>query len=143
VIEFNCRFGDPETQPIMMRLESDLAEVCLAAVEHRLAEETLAFSPKAALAVVLASAGYPGDYEVGAPISGLSEVQDAVVFHAGTRLLDGVLTTNGGRVLTVAATADSVEQAQRLVYQAVKAIQFEGQYHRDDIGYRAIDREAR
>ncbi len=141
VIEFNCRFGDPETQPIMMRLESDLAELCLAAVEHRLAAQTLSFSPKAALAVVLASAGSPGDYDVGFPIVGLSDVQDAVVFHAGTALQDGVLTTSGGRVLTVAATGDSVQQAQQLAYQAVQAIQFEGRYHREDIGYRAIERE--
>ncbi len=143
VIEFNCRFGDPETQPIMMRLESDLAEVCLAAVEHRLAAQTLTFSSKTALAVVLSSAGYPGDYDIGVPVFGLSEVEGAVVFHAGTRLLDGVLTTSGGRVLTVAATGDSVRQAQQSVYRAVKAIQFEGQYHRDDIGYRAIERETR
>ena len=141
VIEFNCRFGDPETQPIMMRLESDLAAACLAAIEHRLPAQTLTFSKKASLAVVLASAGYPGPYETGAPIFGLDQVQDAVVFHAGTRLLDEVLTTSGGRVLTVVATGDTVQHAQQKVYSAVKAIQFEGQYHRDDIGYRAIARE--
>ena len=141
VVEFNCRFGDPETQPIMMRLQSDLAEVCLAAVEHRLDQQSLVFSDEAALAVVVASQGYPGDYATGAVILGLDAVLHSQIFHAGTRLEEDDLKVNGGRVLALVACAPTVAKAQAIVYQDLERVQFEGQYYRRDIGYRAVARE--
>ena len=141
VIEFNCRFGDPETQPVMMRLSSDLAEVCLAAVEHRLQEQQLVFSDLTALAVVVASKGYPERYETGGVITGLDVDQRSEVFHAGTRLSANGLEVSGGRVLAVAALGESVLTAQQTVYQDLADIAFEGMYFRRDIGYRAIARE--
>ncbi len=141
VIEFNCRFGDPETQPVMMRLSSDLAEVCLAAVEHRLQEQQLVFSDLTALAVVVASKGYPERYETGGVITGLDVDRRSEVFHAGTRLLANGLEVSGGRVLAVAALGESVLTAQQTVYQDLADIAFEGMYFRRDIGYRAIARE--
>lgn len=142
VIEFNCRFGDPETQPVMMRLSSDLAEVCLAAVEHRLQGQQLAFTDLTALAVVVASEGYPEHYETGALITGLDIDRRSEVFHAGTRLTAEGLQVSGGRVLAVAALGESVFTAQQTVYQDLAEIGFEGMYFRRDIGYRAIAREA-
>ena len=141
VIEFNCRFGDPETQPVMMRLSSDLAEVCLAAVEHRLQEQQLVFSDLTALAVVVASKGYPERYETGGVITGLDVDRRSEVFHAGTRLSENGLEVSGGRVLAVAALGESVLTAQQTVYQDLADIAFEGMYFRRDIGYRAIMRE--
>ncbi len=141
VIEFNCRFGDPETQPVMMRLSSDLAEVCLAAVEHRLQEQQLVFSDLTALAVVVASKGYPERYETGGVITGLDVDRRSEVFHAGTRLSANGLEVSGGRVLAVAALGESVLAAQQTVYQDLADIAFEGMYFRRDIGYRAIARE--
>lgn len=141
VIEFNCRFGDPETQPVMMRLNSDLAEVCLAAVEHRLQEQQLVFSDLTALAVVVASKGYPERYETGGVITGLDVDRRSEVFHAGTRLSANGLEVSGGRVLAVAALGESVLTAQQTVYQDLADIAFEGMYFRRDIGYRAIARE--
>lgn len=141
VIEFNCRFGDPETQPVMMRLSSDLAEVCLAAVEHRLQEQQLVFSDLTALAVVVASKGYPERYETGGVITGLDVDRRSEVFHAGTRLSANGLEVSGGRVLAVAALGESVLTAQQTVYQDLADIAFEGMYFRRDIGYRAIARE--
>jgi phosphoribosylamine--glycine ligase len=141
VIEFNCRFGDPETQPVMMRLNSDLAEVCLAAVEHRLQEQQLVFSDLTALAVVVASKGYPERYETGGVITGLDVDRRSEVFHAGTRLSENGLEVSGGRVLAVAALGESVLTAQQTVYQDLADITFEGMYFRRDIGYRAIARE--
>ncbi|MCH1555862.1 MAG: phosphoribosylamine--glycine ligase [Pseudomonadales bacterium] len=141
VIEFNCRFGDPETQPVMMRLSSDLAEVCLAAVEHRLQEQQLVFSDLTALAVVVASKGYPERYETGGVITGLDVDRRSEVFHAGTRLSENGLEVSGGRVLAVAALGESVLTAQQTVYQDLADIAFEGMYFRRDIGYRAIARE--
>lgn len=141
VIEFNCRFGDPETQPVMMRLSSDLAEVCLAAVEHRLQEQQLVFSDLTALAVVVASKGYPERYETGGVITGLDVDRRSEVFHAGTRLSANGLEVSGGRVLAVAALGESVLTAQQTVYQDLADIAFEGMYFRRDIGYRAIVRE--
>ena len=142
VIEFNCRFGDPETQPVMMRLSSDLAEVCLAAVEHRLQGQQLAFTDLTALAVVVASEGYPEHYETGALITGLDIDRRSEVFHAGTRLTAEGLQVSGGRVLAVAALGESVLTAQQTVYQDLAEIGFEGMYFRRDIGFRAIAREA-
>lgn len=142
VIEFNCRFGDPETQPIMMRLESDLVELCLAALDGDLAETKANWDSRTAVGVVMAAGGYPGEYEKGKLISGLSEATPAVkVFHAGTRLENGKLTTNGGRVLCVTALGDTAGQAQQAAYKCVDKINWEGAFCRTDIGYRAILRE--
>jgi phosphoribosylamine--glycine ligase len=145
VLEFNCRFGDPETQPIMMRLRSDLAAACLAAVDGELAGTRMEWDERAALGVVLAAGGYPGSYGKGDPISGLGSVPggaDVKVFHAGTAIDDaGRVVTAGGRVLCAVALGDSVTEAQRLAYEATWAISWEGVYYRTDIGYRAVARE--
>lgn len=142
VIEYNCRFGDPETQPIMMRLQSDLAELCLAALRGELDQCAAHWSEQAALGVVLAAAGYPGSYAKGATISGLqaAEANGCKVFHAGTSAgTDGVVTS-GGRVLCVCALGDDIEQARNNAYRGVEALSFEGAQYRRDIGYRALQR---
>ncbi|WP_122096975.1 phosphoribosylamine--glycine ligase [Rahnella sp. Larv3_ips] len=143
VIEFNCRFGDPETQPIMLRLRSDLVDLCLAGAEGRLGDKTSEWDPRPSLGVVLAAGGYPGDYQNGEVIHGLplEEVPDGKVFHAGTRLQDERVVTSGGRVLCVTALGKTVEAAQQRAYDLAKDIQWEGSFCRKDIGYRAIDRE--
>ncbi|MFI3312162.1 phosphoribosylamine--glycine ligase [Ewingella allii] len=143
VIEFNCRFGDPETQPIMLRLRSDLVELCLAGAEGRLDEVTSEWDPRPSLGVVLAAGGYPGNYHNGQPIHGLplEEVPDGKVFHAGTRLQNERVVTNGGRVLCVTALGKTVAAAQLRAYQLAKDISWEGSFCRKDIGYRAIARE--
>lgn len=143
VLEFNVRFGDPETQPILMRLKSDLLEVMLAVCEGRLNEVTLEWDPRPAVCVVMASGGYPGKYEKGKKITGLDEVeklQDVVVFHAGTAERDGDILTNGGRVLGVTAVGKTVAQAKAKAYEAVEKIKFEGAYFRRDIADKAIKR---
>ncbi|MEG3131989.1 phosphoribosylamine--glycine ligase [Rouxiella sp. T17] len=143
VIEFNCRFGDPETQPIMLRLRSDLVALCLAGAEGRLNEVTSEWDPRPALGVVLAAGGYPGDYTNGEVIHGLplEEVADGKVFHAGTRLQDELVVTNGGRVLCVTALGETVAAAQQRAYQLAQDIKWQGSFCRKDIGYRAIARE--
>lgn len=143
VIEFNCRFGDPETQPIMLRLRSDLVDLCLAGAEGRLGDKTSEWDPRPALGVVLAAGGYPADYKTGDVIHGLplEEVLDGKVFQAGTRLQDERVVTNGGRVLCVTALGKTVEAAQARAYDLAKDIHWEGSFCRKDIGYRAIDRE--
>lgn len=143
VIEFNCRFGDPETQPIMLRLRSDLVALCLAGAEGRLNEVTSEWDPRPALGVVLAAGGYPGDYTNGEVIHGLplEEVADGKVFHAGTRLQDEWVVTNGGRVLCVTALGETVAAAQQRAYQLAQDIKWQGSFCRKDIGYRAIARE--
>ncbi len=143
VIEFNCRFGDPETQPIMLRLESDLVELCLAACDAKLAEKSIEFTEQAAVGVVMAAGGYPGSYAKGSVIAGLSDVSanDAKVFHAGTALKDSQVVTTGGRVLCVTSLGDTVTQAQKKAYEAVSAISWESAFNRSDIAYRAIARE--
>ncbi|CAM3839039.1 phosphoribosylamine--glycine ligase [Rouxiella silvae] len=143
VIEFNCRFGDPETQPIMLRLRSDLVELCLAGAEGRLNNVTSEWDPRPSLGVVLAAGGYPGDYVNGEVIRGLplEEVPDGKVFHAGTRLQDELVVTNGGRVLCVTALGKTVAAAQQRAYQLAQDIKWEGSFCRKDIGYRAIARE--
>ncbi|MCC5810170.1 MAG: phosphoribosylamine--glycine ligase [Ectothiorhodospiraceae bacterium] len=144
VLEFNCRMGDPETQPIMLRLESDITELCEAAIEGRLDQVECHWSPKVSLGVVLAAAGYPGDYPRGDVIRGLPEreLEGAKVFHAGTaRNAQGEVVTSGGRVLCVCALGDSVTTAQRNAYALVDTIQWNGVYCRRDIGYRAVARE--
>ena len=142
VIEFNCRFGDPETQPIMLRLRSDLVELCLAGAEGKLDEKTSEWDERPALGVVLAAGGYPGDYNNGDVIQGLpqQESADGKVFHAGTRMQDNDVVTSGGRVLCVTALGETVAQAQQRAYQLAEGIQWPGSFCRKDIGYRAIAR---
>ncbi|MGQ6017092.1 phosphoribosylamine--glycine ligase [Serratia sp. IR-2025] len=142
VIEFNCRFGDPETQPIMLRLRSDLVELCLAGAEGRLNEKSSDWDERPALGVVLAAGGYPGDYRNGEVIQGLpqQESADGKVFHAGTRLQGKDVVTSGGRVLCVTALGDTVAQAQQRAYQLAEGIEWPGSFCRKDIGYRAIAR---
>jgi phosphoribosylamine--glycine ligase len=142
VIEFNCRFGDPETQPIMLRLRSDLVELCLAGAEGKLDEKTSEWDERPALGVVLAAGGYPGDYNNGDVIQGLpqQESADGKVFHAGTRMQGNDVVTSGGRVLCVTALGETVAQAQQRAYQLAEGIQWSGSFCRKDIGYRAIAR---
>ncbi|NAW67570.1 phosphoribosylamine--glycine ligase [Photobacterium halotolerans] len=143
VIEYNCRFGDPETQPIMLRLQSDLVELCLAAVDGKLDTVDSQWDPRAAIGVVLAAGGYPGDYNKGDVITGLP-LQDGdaqKVFHAGTASKDGAVVTNGGRVLCATAMGETVSEAQQRAYALAKQISWDGVFFRDDIGYRAIARE--
>jgi phosphoribosylamine--glycine ligase len=143
VIEYNCRFGDPETQPILLRLRSDLVAHCLAALNGRLDAEHADWDPRAALGVVLAAGGYPGDYRKGDPIGGLGGLDsaDAKVFHAGTTERDGRVVTNGGRVLCATALGTSVGEAQQRAYALVDRIGWDGVICRRDIGYRAVARE--
>jgi phosphoribosylamine--glycine ligase len=141
VLEFNCRFGDPETQPLMMRLQTDLCEALLAVAEGRLGKVTLKWDRRPALCVIAASGGYPGSYKTGFPISGLEQADslaDTKVFHGGTKLRDGKVVTDGGRVLAVTCLGETIARAQKRVYQALELIHFEGMYHRKDIGYQAI-----
>ena len=143
VLEFNCRFGDPETQPIMMRLQSDLVELVDLALEGKLNQTEAQWDPRASLGVVMAAGGYPDDYNKGDIILGLPEQEqdNAKVFHAGTTLKEGRVVTNGGRVLCAAALGDTVAQAQARAYDLVKQINWSNVYYRDDIGYRAVARE--
>ena len=143
VLEFNVRFGDPETQPVMMRLQSDLAILCRAAVEGELDRHEAAWDERAALGVVLAAEGYPASARKGDPIAGLERDfgEDVKVFHAGTALDDGQVVTAGGRVLCVVALGDTVSAAQAAAYAAVGEIDWAGAFCRRDIGYRAIARE--
>ena len=143
VLEFNVRFGDPETQPVMMRLRSDLVTLCEAALAGRLQETHAEWDPRAALGVVMAAGGYPGSYAKGAPIHGLKQpAEEAVkVFHAGTALADGEVVTAGGRVLCVTALGDTVGAAQQRAYAAADTIGWDGAFLRRDIGYRAVQRE--
>jgi phosphoribosylamine---glycine ligase len=141
VLEFNCRSGDPETQVVLPLLDSDLVTVALAVAHGELARTPVRWSPGAACGVVLASAGYPDQYATGQPIGGLDALPaDALVFHAGTRRVDGRVVTAGGRVLTVAATGPSLAEARARAYAAVDGIQFEGQHYRRDIAARELDR---
>ncbi|BBU78960.1 hypothetical protein EIMP300_03600 [Escherichia coli] len=163
VIEFNCRFGDPETQPIMLRMKSDLVELCLAACEGKLDEKTSEWDERASLGVVMAAGGYPGDYRTGDVIHGLplEEVADGKVFHAGTKLADDEqVVTSGGRVLCVTALGHTVaalaiffsalpnviasgkcRQAQKRAYALMTDIHWDDCFCRKDIGWRAIERE--
>jgi len=143
VLEFNARFGDPETQAILMRLDSDLVEALEACIDGRLSETELHWSPGASACVVASSAGYPGSYKTGLPIGGLADaarVPGVQVFHAGTSLVDGQTLTAGGRVLGVTAAAGSLEEALARAYEAMALIRFEGIYYRCDIGHRALRR---
>lgn len=143
VLEYNCRFGDPETQPIVMRLKSDLVELVEAALEKNLDRVHAEWDPRAALGVVMAAGGYPEQYKKGDVIEGLEtgDNKHTKVFHAGTALKDSMVVTSGGRVLCVTALGDSVSEAQARAYDRVKQIHWKGVYYRTDIGYRAIARE--
>lgn len=154
VIEFNARFGDPESEPLMMRFEGDLAETLLAAAEGNLANTTVRFSPRSSVVVVVSSAGYPGDYRKGLAIHGIEKIEGSApsdvkvrwamnrirvkVFHAGTALKDGALVTDGGRVLAVTAMAPDLRTAVSAAYEAVEMIEFEGRHFRRDIARRAL-----
>ena len=143
VIEYNCRFGDPETQPILMRLKSDLVELCNLALDGKLDQASVEWDERAALGVVLAAGGYPGDYKKGDVINGLAgaDSTDAKIFHAGTAAKDGQVVTAGGRVLCAAALGNSVSEAQTKAYALADKISWDGMFMRRDIGYRAIARE--
>ena len=143
VIEYNCRFGDPETQPIMLRMRSDLVAHCLAALEGTLDRETADWDPRAALGVVLAASGYPGSYPKGDVITGLPAGEETAqkVFHAGTAERDGQVVTAGGRVLCATALGATVRDAQRHAYALADRIHWQGMTLRRDIGYRAVARE--
>jgi phosphoribosylamine--glycine ligase len=141
VLEFNCRFGDPETQPLMMRLKSDLLDVMLAVVEGKLDQITLEWDPRPAMCVVASSKGYPGKNRVGDVITGIEQADqmpNVKVFHSGTELKDGQLVTAGGRVLAVTALGDTLRDAQQRCYQAMSLIHFDGMHYRRDIGHRAL-----
>jgi phosphoribosylamine--glycine ligase len=143
VIEFNVRFGDPETQPVMMRLDSDLLDLVEAAIDERLHEARATWNPRPSLGVVMAAENYPGTPRLGDVINTIDapELDDTKVFHAGTKLEGEHMVTSGGRVLCVCALGDSVAEAQRLAYEAVAGISWHGEFHRHDIGWRAIERE--
>lgn len=143
VIEFNCRFGDPETQPIMLRLQSDLVALCLAACDGQLDQQESHWDPRPALGVVLAAGGYPGKYRKGDVISGLDAATspDGKVFHAGTTLQGEDVVTHGGRVLCATGLGTDIAAAQKQAYALAKAISWEGSFCRTDIGYRAINRQ--
>lgn len=146
VLEYNCRFGDPETQPILMRLQSDFASLCLAALKGQLSSIEATWDTQPALGVVLAAKGYPDSYETNELISTLHNVStDAShkIFHAGTKLSEGNIVTNGGRVLCVTALGDSYQDAQEKAYQLVNKIKWDGIFYRHDIGYRAITQKER
>ncbi len=142
VLEYNCRFGDPETQPILSRLRSDLVELCLAALDQRLHKVQAEWDSRAALGVVLAAGGYPAQYEKGLLINGLSKAAklDGKIFHAGTIEKDGKILTAGGRVLCACALGDTISEAQSKAYAIAKSIHWYGVYYRTDIGYRALTR---
>lgn len=143
VLEFNVRFGDPETQPILMRLKGDLVPVLAAIAEGNLQKADLDWDPRPAVCVVMASGGYPGPYQKGKVITGLeaaAALDDVVVFHAGTAIKDGKVVTAGGRVLGVTAKGDDIRRAIARAYEAVKLIRFEGAHYRTDIGARALAR---
>lgn len=141
VIEYNCRFGDPETQVVLPRLKSDLLEVILATIDEKLSKETLEWDKRNSVCVVLASGGYPGKYENGKEIAGLKEVNkliDIIVFHAGTSKVNGKIVTNGGRVLGVTSLGDNIQETIEKVYFAVNKIRFENMHFRKDIAKRAL-----
>lgn len=141
VLEFNCRLGDPETQPIMMRMKNDLLDICLAIAEEKLSDIVPAWQDNASVCVAIASGGYPGKYENGKVITGLDEVKkldNVVVFHAGTAFSGNNLVTNGGRVLGVTALGNDIKTAQKRAYEAIEKIHFDGMHYRKDIANRAV-----
>ncbi len=144
VLEYNVRFGDPETQPIMLRLQSDLVALCNAAIDQQLDQTEASWDPRPSLGIVLAAGGYPEAYEKGLPISGLptASLPDQKVFHAGTTIQDSAVVTAGGRVLCACALGESVSDAQQTAYALVQQIHWKDVYYRTDIGHRAISRES-
>jgi phosphoribosylamine--glycine ligase len=144
VIEFNVRFGDPETQPVMLRLRSDLLDLVEAGIDRRLDRVQAHWDPRPSLGVVMAAEGYPGTPRTGDAINSMDapDVEGTKVFHAGTRLEGSQVVTAGGRVLCVCALGDSVADAQRRAYAEVAGISWRGEFHRHDIGWRAIARES-
>ena len=141
VVEYNCRFGDPEAQAIMMRLDSDFLEVCERALTGKLEGYALSFDQKTSLGVVLAAKGYPDQYEKGLPISGLSsQVTDTKVFHAGTAVKDKKVVTNGGRVLCVASLGEDIMEARTKAYERIGLLDWDGMFFRKDIGHKAVSR---
>ncbi|PKH03672.1 phosphoribosylamine--glycine ligase [Psychromonas sp. MB-3u-54] len=143
VIEYNCRFGDPETQPLLLRMKSDLVTLCLAGVNGELAGMTAEFDQGAAIGIVLAAGGYPNEYKKGLVIEGLpsQETEGLKVFHGGTKEVDGQIVTNGGRVLCATALGNTVTEAQQKAYALAKTISWDGMFYRHDIAHRAITRE--
>jgi phosphoribosylamine--glycine ligase len=142
VLEYNCRFGDPETQPIMMRLQSDLVELCLASLDQRLDQMTAQWSSQSALGVVLAAGGYPDDHVKGDVITLPQQLPEGCkIFHAGTKTVDGQVVVDGGRVLCVCALGDTVTAAQQRAYAVVEQVHWRNMYYRTDIGHRALARE--
>ncbi|MDP0560805.1 MAG: phosphoribosylamine--glycine ligase [Candidatus Endonucleobacter sp. (ex Gigantidas childressi)] len=142
VLEYNCRFGDPEAQPILMRLKSNITELCLKGTQGLLADTKVQWDQRVALGVVMAAGGYPEKYRKGDNIYGLeTNLPDTHIFHAGTELKNKHVVTNGGRILCITALGDTVSVAQEKAYQAIKSIQWSDVYYRTDIGYRAIERE--
>lgn len=145
VLEYNCRFGDPETQPIMMRMQSDLVDLCDKAIDGKLADVSTQWDDRVSVGIVMAAGGYPDNYNKGDVIEGLPTVganeNNCKVFHAGTKTADGNIVTNGGRVLCVVALGNSVKEAQTEAYKLVQKIHWPGVYYRNDIGHRAIARE--
>ena len=140
-LEFNCRFGDPEAQPLLMRLKTDIVDVFEAVIDGKLDSMDLEWDPRAAVCVVMASGGYPGRYEFGKVITGLEEANampDVVVFHAGTKAVGDDVVTAGGRVLGVTALGDTFQDARKRCYDAVDKIHFDGAYFRKDIGAQAM-----
>ena len=143
VVEFNCRFGDPETQAVLPLFDGDLAEVMYACATGTLRPDMVKWKSGAAVCVVMASGGYPGSYPKGIAITGLEEaskLEDVVVFHAGTKEVDGQIVTNGGRVLGVTAVDETIAKAKERAYGAVERIHFEGAQYRKDIAWRALNR---
>ena len=134
VLEFNVRFGDPETQSLMLRLDSDLFDIMYACATNTLSSDLVKFNDEHVVCLVLSSAGYPGEYEKGKVITGLDETNDVVIFHAGTKEVDGKLVTNGGRVLNICAKGTSLEDSRAKVYKAAEIVNFDGKYYRKDIG---------
>ncbi len=141
VLEFNCRFGDPETQPVMMRMQSDIVAHCLAALDQKLDREVAVWDHRPALGVVMAARGYPGEYQKGEVVRGLDglDSDDLKIFHAGTRFRDSQVLTNGGRVLCVTALGETLRECRNRVYQATDRIHWSGRWFRSDIGHRAMD----
>jgi phosphoribosylamine--glycine ligase len=141
VLEFNCRFGDPETQPLMMRLKSDLVEVMLAVAEGKLADVQLQWDPRPAICVVATSKGYPGKYQTGMPITGIEQADampETKVFHSGTARRESQLVTDGGRVLGVTSIGDTIADARKRAYAAIEKIHFDGMHYRRDIAHQAL-----
>jgi phosphoribosylamine--glycine ligase len=145
VLEFNARFGDPETQPILMRMKSDIVPVLQACIQGTLSQSKIDWDPRASVCVVMASKGYPGSYEKGKPIRGLDHVEgmdDVFVFHAGTAFEQGRVVTNGGRVLGVTGLGEDISKAIERTYEAVQKISWDGVHYRRDIGHKALGRYA-